>query len=119
MDNGYLRPYHYFLVPEDERERRVEIDQDLCRIDGRVHPIRGVIEVPVLDADHRFALGIWAVVSRDDFHRYLDLCSEDGADEPPFAGTLSGEPPGYYGLLGHPVSIQLATASERPKLGHE
>jgi hypothetical protein len=118
---GYLRPAHYFMVPEADREARIRINEDLCQIDDQFFLIRGVIEVPLLDGatiegTPWFEWGMWAAVSSRSFHRYLELYEVDGSAEPPFDGLLSGEPPGYADLLEHPVSVQLRTATQRPLL---
>lgn len=111
---GYVKPAMYFAVPEAERASRVRIDEDLCAIDDTYFLIRGVVRIPYVDAPEHFEWGIWAQVSPKSFGRALELWAVDGTGEPPFDGRLSGEPPGYEGLLDHPCTVQLSTASQRP-----
>ena len=116
---GYVKPYQYFLVPEAQRSQRVKINSDLCQIDNAVFAIRGVVEIPLLDdatieGTPWFEFGIWAVVAAVDFSRYVELWDADVSSEAPFPCTLDGEPPGYSGLLGHPASVHLRQAGQRP-----
>ncbi len=115
---GYVKPAHYFSIPEVEVEKRVKINSDLCQIDDSIFLIRGVIEIPLLDGELEgqptFEWGIWARIAKDSFDRYLELYDKDASQEPPFEGFLSGEPRGYKGLLNYPVTIHLRDANARP-----
>ena len=111
---GYDAPAHFFLVPEDERERRVKISPDLCQVDDEFFLIRGVAEIPFTDAEGCFEWGLWALISKASFERALELWEVDEPNEPPFAGRISGEPPGYDGLMEHPCRVQLVSATQRP-----
>jgi len=115
MDIGFARPGDFLAVPHGERGRRCKFTDDVGIIDGRRYYIRGVLIVPVHDTGGIFAWGLWVRVSREDFERYQALWTVDGSNEPPFSGHLSVEDkPGYEGLDGHEVLVQLRTASERP-----
>ena len=115
---GYVKPAHYFSIPETEVEKRVKINSDLCQIDDSIFLIRGVIEIPLLDGElegqSTFEWGMWARIPKASFDRYLELYDNDASREPPFEGFLSGEPRGYKGLLDHPVTIHLRDANARP-----
>ena len=51
------RPDHYWAVPASERTERIRLTPDTCVIDRETHYIRGVIEIPLIDAEGRFAFG--------------------------------------------------------------
>lgn len=116
LDIAYLKPMHYFLVPEDERERRVFINEDLCVIDDREFLVRGFLPLPIRETDNVFGWGIWAIVDRRDFERYVALYEADAYDEPPFHGHISASMPPYPDTYLLPVSVQLRGANERPVL---
>jgi hypothetical protein len=111
---AYRRPIHYFGVPEHERARRCQENDDLCVIDGREFLVRGVLSVPIRDAEGEFEWGCWALVAKEDFERMYQRWDDDCSHEAPVPGRLSIEPPGYEGLYLEPVMVQLRTASERP-----
>jgi hypothetical protein len=115
---GYLRPIHYFMVPEAEREARVEADDDLCVIDGEVFLIRAVMRVPILGASATpyFGWGFWVAVSERTFRRYLELFAADGSSEPVHEGLLAASAPTYPDALDAPVAVQFGSASQRPAL---
>jgi hypothetical protein len=115
MDIAYKRPYHYFLIPEDEVEKRIRINDDLCVIDEEVCLIRGLLSVPVADSEREFKWGVWAVITKQDFARYLELWDVDYPDIEPFVGMLSCDPPGYEGILHAEVEIHIGKSSHRPQ----
>ena len=46
---GWDYPVQYLLIPEHERERRIELSSDACVIDRKWFFVRGCLEIPVLD----------------------------------------------------------------------
>jgi hypothetical protein len=115
LDIGFARPGDYLAVPRGQRERRCRFTNDVGIIDGRRYYIRGCLYVPVVDVGDFFAWGLWAQVSKETFDRYRELYSKDGSQEPPLPGRLSVEDkPGYEGLDGLAVQMQLRSAAERP-----
>ncbi len=79
------RPEHVFEVPEDERDLRVEADDDLCIIrptkgesdDQTSYWIRVTLDIPIIGADEPFCWGVWVSQSRDSFERYVETYNED------------------------------------------
>jgi hypothetical protein len=114
-DFAYRRPMPYFMVPEEDRATRVQENDDLCVIDEKIHLIRGVMFIPIVDLPgHSFGWGFWATVSRRSFQRYLELYDSDGSDEPRFPGLLAVSPPDYPDLLDAEVEVQLGPSTQRP-----
>jgi len=115
MDIGFARPAAFLAVPPGQRRKRCRFTDDVGIIDGQRYYLRGVLPVPVRDAEREFVWGLWARVNRVDFERVQVLWNVDGSKEPPFTGHLSVEDrTGYEGLDGREVLIQLRSASERP-----
>jgi hypothetical protein len=84
---GMDYPDYYFGVPEEERERRVELTSDTCIIDQEDFFIRGVIEIPVQDYPHPFGFGVWVSQKKENFYTYLE--NSDSEEIGPFFGWLS------------------------------
>jgi hypothetical protein len=118
-DIGFQRPADYFAIPVDERDSRCKITPDSCVIDGSRIFIRGILFVPIHDANDNFGWGLWAEISQTDFETYRAYYRADGRSVPPFRGKLSGEHRGYEGLDGHSVRIQLGSAKDRPEFSLE
>jgi hypothetical protein len=113
-DIGYRRPDAYLAIPEEERERRAEVTNDLCIVDGTLFLIRGMLYLPITDGG-RFGWGIWAAVSEDDYCTYLDAWESDTEDEtPPFAGRLANALSPYPGAEGLDVVVKLRSGGQRP-----
>jgi hypothetical protein len=86
-DIGADRPDPYWDVPEEERERRVELTEDTCVIDGEHYFIRGVLQLPVHDHPEGFGFGVWVSQKRENFEAYVQ---EPGSSAlGPFFGWLS------------------------------
>jgi hypothetical protein len=101
-DIAYRRPDRYFDVPEEERERRVYEDDDLCTIDGDAFMIRAILYTPIGGGDDgQSGWGVWVAVSEDDYYRYLEAWDSDTEDEmPPFVGQIANEIVPYPGSRG-------------------
>lgn len=83
---GIDKPDHWWDVPEEERDQRIELTSDTCIIDNEDFFIRGIIEIPVLDYPNNFGFGAWVSQKRENFFTYLD--NFDSGDIGPFFGWL-------------------------------
>jgi hypothetical protein len=93
---GWDYPVQYLLVPEHERERRVELSSDACVIDEKWFFVRGCLEIPVHEHEESFSWGVWCSVSQESFLRHGELF--DQVDREPgesFFGWLCSALPGY------------------------
>jgi len=114
-DIAFRRPDPYFDVPEPERERRVQISDDLCIVDDTAYFIRGVLYLPVTDDHGQFGWGAWAQVSDVDFERYLKAWDTNSDDSvPPFPGRLASALDPYPGSSRLAVTISLRSGNQRP-----
>lgn len=72
--------------------RRNRLNSDQCVIKGEAFFIRGLIEIPVVDADDVFAWGVWVSLSRENFAQADELWTTPGREqEPPYFGWVSTE----------------------------
>jgi hypothetical protein len=91
MDLAYEHPPEYLMVPPRQRAKRVLFNEDICVVDNKVFVVRAILELPVRDGPSRFAWGVWMLLSKEEFDRYLVLWrthTEEGA--PPLRGHLTG-----------------------------
>lgn len=87
---GPSHPDLYFDLPKEERDERVEVDQDFCVIDGKHFFVRGRLEIPVIDSDEVFAWDVWVSQSETNFKRTIKLMNTEGREsEEPYFGWLS------------------------------
>ena len=121
-------PTYIFDVPEDERENRVDVTDDVCHIkpaqddnEGEdIFCIRVILEIPIEDADQPFSWGVWVTQSKDSFDRYVETFDQDQSSLKSF-GWLPVVLP-YYNLsdAGDPLhhlecDIQWGTKGQRPR----
>ncbi len=70
--------------PELEDDGDSWLEEELCVVGGEHFFIRGLIKIPVVDAEHDFEWGVWTSLSRDNFARTLEIWEREGREtEPP------------------------------------
>lgn len=93
---GSPAPAMWFEIPEQEREKRVQLSSDQCIIDDRYFFIIGRLEIPVTDTDELFAWLVWVSLKEENFSRAYDLWETAGREtEPPYFGWLQTVLPCY------------------------
>ena len=95
------------------------LTEDLCRwTDDEGKPnyfIRGLITIPVLDADDAFRYGAWSSLSEASFRRVVELWDDPArVDEEPYFGWLSNSLPGYPDTLSLPLDVVMTALELRP-----
>jgi hypothetical protein len=79
-----------------EHDPDSELDDELCVVRGEHFFVRGILELPVHDADQTFHWGVWVSLSAENFQRTIDLWETEGREtEPPYFGWLTSELPIY------------------------
>jgi hypothetical protein len=79
--------------------------------------IRGVLYVPIVDAEEMLGYGVWSSLSQASFARVYDLWdSPDRVHEPPYFGWLSNSLPGYPETRSLPLDVVTAGLEKRPSL---
>ena len=91
---AYQKPVGYFMVPEEERDDRVMLTEDLCSIDDETFYIRGLLELPIEGVEEPFSWGLWISQSRESFERYVETFDQDQSGDGSF-GWLPVTMPGY------------------------
>lgn len=94
---AFAEPFHYWSVPEGEREARVKASPDLCVVDGGGFFIRAVLQIPIAGEDESLEWGVWGTLNEENFNRYVEtFLDEDqgklGAMFSWFASRLPGYP---------------------------
>jgi hypothetical protein len=78
----------------DDPESGLTADQ--CVIAGERFFVRGLLVLPVHDAEEDFTWGIWVEVSAGSFERMSELWETPNRErEPPYPGWLANALPGY------------------------
>ena len=73
-----------------------ELGEDHCIVRGEHFFVRGLVQLPVVDADEAFDWGVWVSLSEQSFQRVIDGGNRPGREsDPPMFGWLSTELPVY------------------------
>lgn len=88
-DLSFDRPSYAADIPDDEFEKRVKLNEDLCVIDDEYYFIRGVLKIPIPENEQDLGFGVWVSQKKENFETYLD--NYDTPDIGPFFGWLSNE----------------------------
>jgi hypothetical protein len=113
MSYGFREPAAWWGLPENERESRSELSSDQCIIDGRYFFLKGLIEIPVVDAIDRFNWTVWVSVSEASFRRASELWRQAGRETgSAFFGWMNTALPIY------PDTINLKTMVHMQPVGH-
>ncbi len=100
-------------TPELERDGDSWLEAELCVIHGEHFFIRGLVHIPVVDAEHDFEWGVWTSLSRDNFVRTLEIWDREGREaEEPMFGWLAVDLPTY-----EPSTLSLKTMVHTRPLG--
>ena len=102
-------------LPQEERDERCFLTEELCVIDDERFFVYGSLAIPILDGDEPFVWGVWAEVSDENFFRYQDLLGVAGREkEPAIPATLGSDIPLYPPMLELAASVVHQVAGERP-----
>ena len=123
LDPTFRRPEAVVSLPEAERARRVQENDDLCMI--RPHGseelarcfVRCTLKVEVHDSEQDAMWGLWAEVTPGDFQRIVERWSDPGqVEEAPMSAVIANRILGYPDTLGLPVTLRLTGPTLRPAL---
>lgn len=105
------------LGPVEGREKRVEMDDDICIIRGdtSVYLVRSRLEIPMIDGPEPFAYTVWVSLSEKNFDRMLDLWQTNGREsEPPYFGWLVNSIPNYPETASLKAHVHTRPVGRRP-----
>lgn len=116
-DWAFEKP-RYWEGPRGPDDR---LTDDLCvwtdDAGDRSYFIRGLLTIPVVDAEDDFRYGLWSSLSEASFERVLELWDDPRrTQEPPYFGWLASSPPGYPDTRGLAVDVVTASLELRPEL---
>ncbi|MGX5175347.1 DUF2199 domain-containing protein [Aliikangiella sp. IMCC44653] len=114
IDIVFKKPMSYFLVPEAERENRLDHESDdFIVIDNSTFLVRGVLPIPVHEHDE-FCWGAWVKVDEQTFADIWHMHEHDGTGMI-YEGLLDIEPTGYDGAYEAKIRIELQKPDLRPR----
>jgi hypothetical protein len=122
LEPSFRRPEDVVNLPQEVRERWVQEDDDLCRINGGGEApdryfVRCTLRVPLTDAGGSFNWGVWAEVDEPVFNRVLELWTDpDQASEPAMPARLANPVPCSPDTMGLPVELKLTSPKTRAAL---
>ena len=88
-DVAFDQPTYANGVPESERDNRVRLSSDNCKVDDEHFFIRGIIEIPLKGTGEMFGIGAWVSQKRENFETYVSHF--DTPEIGPFFGWLSND----------------------------
>jgi hypothetical protein len=107
-----------YWSPEYESSERGTLSEDLCVIqsaEGTDYFIRGVLEIPVHDANESFVYGVWTTLSEGSFKRAVELWDDPcRVEEPPYFGWMANSLVGYPETLNLKANVQTRELDLRP-----
>ncbi|MEK4738857.1 hypothetical protein BW897_20665 [Bacillus cereus] len=115
MSYGSDAPIYYYNVPEMERQKRFEINSDICIMDGEYYFVRGCIEIPIIDSNEIFIWNIWVSLSEESFNKTMELWeAKERETEEPYFGWLSTSIPGYPDTLNLRTHVHTRSIGIKP-----
>ena len=117
LDWAYDRPTYW----DGGQSKDDWLTEDLCvwtdDAGKRNYFIRGVLYIPVDDADQTLGYGTWSSLSEDSFKRVCEMWDDPKrTDEPAYFGWLSNSLPGYPETLNLPLDVVIQEIDKRPAL---
>jgi hypothetical protein len=117
MSYGASAPTLWFAIPPAERSSRAELSSDQCIIDDRYYFILGNLQIKIRDTDKSFLWLAWVSLGAEDFVRAAEIWDMHGREsEPPYAGSVASDLPGYPDTLNLKTEIYTRPIGERPFL---
>jgi hypothetical protein len=111
------RPTPYWDVPEDKRDSDVFLTSDSCVIAGRFFFVRGLLEVPIQDANDLLVWGVWVSLKEENFFTWQDNYETiQRSHIGPFFGWLCTRLPIYPDTLHLKTKVQLRDNGLRPRI---
>lgn len=112
---GFDAPAIAQWMPEDQRDKRVQLSTDDCVIDGERFLVRGCIEITVHGERDPFIWGAWVDLSQKDFDQWVQSFDlEKRSHIGPFGGYLGTRLPCYPDTFNHHVIMHLRDKGTRP-----
>ena len=93
-----------------------ELTDELCVMRGEQFYVRGVVRLPVRDADDDFEWGVWVSLSHESFARTLDTWERPGREsaQPMFGWLCTALPLYEPATVGLKTNVHLQPVGLRP-----
>ncbi len=109
---GANEPNYYWTIPQNEREKRIELAESLCVIDEEYFFHRGRLIIPIIDYEQDFLIDVWTTISENNFNKRNELWNKPARiKEEPYFGWLQTKVPTY----GDTINIK--TQAREQKVG--
>jgi hypothetical protein len=111
------RPTPYWDVPEDKRDTDVFLTSDSCVIAGRFFFVRGLLEIPIRDANDFLTWGVWVSLKEENFLIWQDNYETMRRSHiGPFFGWLCTRLPIYPDTMHLKTTVHLRDNQIRPRI---
>ena len=110
---GTVAPVYYDFVPSAERDKRFELDDDLCIMDNEHFFIRGCIEIPIIGTDEDLIWGVWVSLSEGNFNTTNEFWDKQDLLDP-MLGWLSTDLPCYPDTVNLKAMVHYRQDGIRP-----
>jgi len=114
-DYGFRLPDDVHALSYVTRYLRSRSNADLCTLDERRYFIRGIVPLPMREAEGEFCWGVWVEVGKAIHDLYAQEFEADLSSYEVVAGRLANDIPGYGGTLGLGVEVQFQGEGSRPR----
>jgi hypothetical protein len=116
-------PDDIHALDADERARRAWLADDFAVLDDRRFFVRGLLELPIEELQHRFGYGAWLEVAMPDFQELMRRWHSD-EQFAPVECALANELEPYRGTVGLEATLRATSADKLPTIelhdaGHE
>lgn len=94
-----------------------ELSSDQCVINGEHFFIRGIVAIPILDANETFEWGAWVSVSHSNAIDIIEKWEQVGREHSnQYFGWLSTELPSYPSTLNLKTNLHTRAVGQRPMI---
>jgi len=115
LDWSLEAPDFWLTLSEEDRKLRGVLGSDECIVDDKHFFIRGVIEIPIIDAGDTFAYGVWVSLSKSNFECAARLWDNpERIHAPLYFGWLSNSIYGYPDTLNLKTNVHTREVGMRP-----
>ncbi len=93
-----------------------KLTDDLCVVDGEHFFIRGVLQLPIINApEYPFGFGVWSSLSKENFDLYFDSFDDKQQDHlGPWFGWFSNQLQGYPDTRNMKCRVRPQNDGQRP-----
>jgi hypothetical protein len=117
MVYGADAPVQYYLIAEDQRDKRCELTKDQCIIDGSFFFIRGHIEIEVEDSPDMFCWSVWVSIKKEDFEMTSELWDDENRIlAPHYQGKIATSLEPYPDTVNLPAAVITREVGVVPKI---